>query len=123
MNAVVLHWNLILYCIPVASIALVLPRHSSRAAHTEIRMGCWGSVMGQSRTEVIMLHNLLMASSWVSCAQGVSCRGSTDKLGDVGCCGMRGQGQSHWPVVSLPLISIALSFPSNAMTNVFVKIT
>jgi hypothetical protein len=124
VNAVVSYWNLILYCIPVASVALiVLPKRSSRTAHGENCMGCQGSVVGQLRTDLITLCNLSMASSWESCAPGVSSRGSTDKLGDVGCCGRRGQRQSHGPVVSLQPIRIALSFTSNAMTNVFVKIT
>jgi hypothetical protein len=107
----------------MVSVALLLPRRSSRAAHAKSCVGCRGSVVEQSRTEVMTLHNLLMASSLVSCAQGVSCRGSTDKLGDVGCCGRRGQHQSWWPVVSLQPTRIALPFSSNAMTNVFVKRT
>jgi hypothetical protein len=123
MNAVVSYWNSILYCIPVASVALVLPRRSSRAAHAESCVGCRGSVVGQSRTEVMTLRNLLMVSSWVSCAQGMSFCGSTDKLGDVGCCGRRGQRKSHGPVVSLQPTRIALLFSSNTVTNVFVKIT
>jgi hypothetical protein len=122
-KAVVSYWNSILYCIPVASVALVLPRCSSRAAHAESCVGCQGSVVGQLRTEVIMLCSLLMASSWVSCAQSVNSHGSTDKLGDVCYCGRRGRSQSRGLIVSLQPISIALSFISNAMTNVFVKIT
>jgi hypothetical protein len=71
----------------------------------------------------MMLHNLWMASSWVPCAQGVSCCSSTDKLGDIGCCGRRGQRQSRCLVVSLQPTRMALPFSSNAMTNGFVKRT
>jgi hypothetical protein len=123
VSSVVSYWNSILYCIPVESVALVLPRRSSRAAHAERCVGCRGSVVGQSRTEVMALRNLSMASSWVACATGVSSRSSTDKLGDIGCCGRSSQHQSHGLVVSLQPISIALLLASKAMANVFVKIT
>ncbi len=48
MNAVVLYWNLILYCIPVAFVALVLPRCALVEQHTQkaewaARVVSWGS--------------------------------------------------------------------------------
>ncbi len=58
--------------------------------------------MGQLRTEVMALCNLSMASSWESCAQGVSSHGSSDKLGDIGFCGSRGQ---HWSRGRVGLLS------------------
>jgi hypothetical protein len=63
MNAVVSYWNLIVYCIPVASLAFVLSRCFSRAAHADNCMDCQGSVVGQLQTELMMLRNLSMASS------------------------------------------------------------
>jgi hypothetical protein len=123
VNDVVSYWNSILYCVPMVSLVFALPRRSSRAAHTECCVGCRGSVVGQARTEAMTLCNLWMASSWVSCVQGMSCCGSTDKLGDVGCCGRRGQHQSHGLVVSLQPTRVALPYLSNATANVFVKRT
>jgi hypothetical protein len=107
----------------MASVALVLPSRSSRAAHADNCMGCQGSAMGWLQTELMTSRNLSMASSWESCLPGASSHGSPAKLGDIGCCGRRGQRQSCGPVVSLQPIRIALSFASNAMINGFVKIT
>jgi hypothetical protein len=86
---VILELDLVLY--HVVSVVLVLPRHSSTAAHTENCVGCRGSVVEQLQTELITLHKLSMASGWKLCVPCVSSHGSTDKLGDVGCCGRRGK--------------------------------
>ncbi len=108
VKSVLSYWNSILYFVPVASVALVLPRRSSRAAHAECCIVYRGSVVGQVRTEVMIFCNLWMASSWVQSVQGVSCRGFIGKLGDVGSCGRRGQRQSCGPVVSCQLTRMAL---------------
>jgi hypothetical protein len=123
MKSVVSYWNLILYCVPVAPGAVVLPRRSSRAMQAACHVGCRSSVVGQARSEVMTLRNLWTASSWVPCAQGVSCRGFTGKLGDTGCCGRRGLRQSRGPVVSLQPTRMDLPYSSKAMTDVFVKRT
>jgi hypothetical protein len=123
MNAVVSYGNSILYCVPVASVVLVQPSCSSRAAHADNCMGCQGSIVGQLQTKVMTLRNLSMALSWESCAAGTSSCCSPGTLGAVGCCGRRGQRQSHGLVVFLLLMRIALLFSSNAMTNICVKIT
>jgi hypothetical protein len=105
----------------MASVALVLPSCSSRVAHADNCVGCRGSVVGQLRTKLMMSGNLSMVSSWESCAAVVSSHSSPAKLGAIGCCGKRGQRHSPGPVVSLQPIRIALSFASNAMTDIFCK--
>ncbi len=64
-----------------------------------------------------------MASSWVPCAQDLSCRSFTGKLGDVGSCGNKGQRQSHGSVVSCHPTRMALPSRLEAIANVFVKRT
>ncbi len=107
----------------MGSVALILPRCSSRAVHAEYCVGCRGSVMGQARTEVMSFCKLWMVSSRVLCEQGVSCRSFTGKLGDIGCCGRRGQRLSHGLLVSLQPTRMALLFSSKALTNIFVNRT